>query len=187
MSSLMDSSSSKQTAVKNFLDLLAYLTTALSGVFMVVLVASFGWLVFGRYILNDTPTWVEQMALLLVTNITFLAAAVGIHERTHLSVDMLSLCVPKRISKIINIIIDMTVFAFGFAMAMYGKELVDFAWSRTIPLLGISDGIRYFPVVASGSLMCLFSGYRIFTEIMALFIGESVSEGSLSSDVKGGK
>lgn len=58
----MDSSSSKQTPVKTFLDALAYLATALSGVFMVVLVASFGWLVFGRYVLNDTPTWVEQMA-----------------------------------------------------------------------------------------------------------------------------
>jgi TRAP-type C4-dicarboxylate transport system permease small subunit len=185
MSSLMDSSSSKQTPVKTFLDALAYLATALSGVFMVVLVASFGWLVFGRYVLNDTPTWVEQMALLLVTNITFLAAAVGIHERTHLSVDMLSLCVPKRAGQFINIIIDMTIFAFGFTMALYGKELVDFAWFRTIPLLGISDGIRYFPVVASGVLMCLFSGYRIVIGTMGLFSNESVSTDSLSSDVKG--
>ncbi|MCZ2721982.1 TRAP transporter small permease [Marinomonas sp. 15G1-11] len=181
----MDSSSSKQMAVKKFLDVLAYATTALSGVFMVVLVASFGWLVFGRYVLNDTPTWVEQMALLLVTNITFLAAAVGIHERSHLSVDILSLCVPKRASQCINIIIDMTLFAFGLTMAIYGMELVDFAWFRVISLLGISDGIRYFPVVASGVLMCLFSGYRIVTDIMALFIYESVSADSISSDVKG--
>ena len=151
----MDVFSSKQTPVKTFLDALAYLATALSGVFMVVLVASFGRLVFGRYVLNDTPTWVEQMALLLVTDITFLAAAVGIHERTHLSVDMLSLCVPKRVSKFISIVIDMTIFAFGLSMAVYGKELIDFASFRTIPLLGISEAIRYYPVVASGVLMCL--------------------------------
>ncbi|TYL48949.1 TRAP transporter small permease [Marinomonas sp. IMCC 4694] len=185
----MDSSSSKQTPVKTFLDVLAYLATALSGVFMVVLVASFGWLVFGRYVLNDTPTWVEQMALLLVTNITFLAAAVGIHERTHLSVDMLSLCVSKRVSQIVDIIIDMSLFTFGFAMAIYGHELVDFAWFRKIPLLGVSDGIRYFPVVASGVLICLFSGHRIVTSTKALFVEASIRNPSaadpLSSNVKG--
>ena len=38
----------------------------LTGVAMVVLTVSFGWLVFGRYVLNETPTWVEQSALLLV-------------------------------------------------------------------------------------------------------------------------
>ena len=183
----MDSLYSKQTAVKTFLDVLAYLATVLSGVFMVVLVASFGWLVFGRYVLNDTPTWVEQMALLLVTNITFLAAAVGIHERTHLSVDILSLCVPKRANQLLNIVIDLSLLAFGVTMAMYGKELVDFAWFRKIPLLGISDGIRYFPVVASGVLMSLFSGYRVIIGVMALFIVDPESEttDSLSSNIKG--
>lgn len=181
----MDSSFSKQTPVKTFLDVLAYLATALSGVFMVVLVASFGWLVFGRYVLNDTPTWVEQMALLLVTNITFLAAAVGIHERTHLSVDMLSLCVPKCFSKLINIVIDMMLFSFALSMAVYGKELVDFTLSRTVPLLGISEAVRYFPVVTSGVLMCLFTGYRIVIGVKGLFVEESVSTDSLSSDVKG--
>ena len=40
---------------------------------MVVLLATFGWLVFGRYVLNVTPTWVEQLALVLVGYITFLA------------------------------------------------------------------------------------------------------------------
>ncbi|GGN22923.1 MULTISPECIES: TRAP transporter small permease [Marinomonas] len=183
----MDSFHSKQIPIKTFLDALAYLAMALSGVFLVVLVASFGWLVFGRYVLNDTPTWVEQMALLLVTNITFLAAAVGIHERTHLSVDILSLCVPKRFNQIINVVIDLTLLAFGVAMLVYGKALVDFAWLRTISLLGISDGVRYFPVVACGVLMSLFSGYRVVMGVMALFIVEPESEAtdSLSSRVKG--
>lgn len=95
-------SSSIQPKIKTLLDAIAYLATALSGVFLVLLVASFGWLVFGRYVLNDTPTWVEQMAMLLVTNITFLAAAVGIHERTHLSVDMLSMIVPERVGQIVG-------------------------------------------------------------------------------------
>ena len=51
-----------------------------------VLTAIFGWLVYGRYVLNATPTWVEQVSLLLVVLITFVGAAVGIREQTHLGV-----------------------------------------------------------------------------------------------------
>jgi len=179
-----------QPKIKSILDGIAFLVTALSGVFLVLLVASFGWLVFGRYVLNDTPTWVEQMAMLLVTNITFLAAAVGIHERTHLSVDMLSMIVPERVGQIINILIDVCIVVFGYAMALYGKELVDFAWFRSIPLLTvfewrIPEGIRYFPVVASGVLMCLFAGYRVIYGTLNVFSKQSVSADPHSSDVAG--
>ena len=33
---------------------------------LVVLIVTFGWLVLGRYVLNATPTWVEQLALVLI-------------------------------------------------------------------------------------------------------------------------
>ncbi|BFM50739.1 TRAP transporter small permease [Marinomonas sp. THO17] len=185
-------SSSTQPKIKSILDAIAYVVTALSGVFLVLLVASFGWLVFGRYVLNDTPTWVEQMAMLLVTNITFLAAAVGIHERTHLSVDMLSMLVPERVGQVFNILIDLCIVAFGYAMALYGKELVDFAWFRSIPLLTflewrVPEGLRYFPVVASGVLMCLFAGYRVVYGTLNVFSKHSLSADSHSSDVAGDK
>ncbi len=64
-------------AVARVLDAVASACMAIAGVMMVTLIVIFGWLVFGRYVLNDTPTWVEQTSLLLVAWITFLGAAVG--------------------------------------------------------------------------------------------------------------
>ena len=43
------------------------LQAVITGVALVVLTVIFGWLVFGRYVLNATPTWVEQVSLLLVS------------------------------------------------------------------------------------------------------------------------
>ena len=43
-----------------------WLSIFISSTALVILVVTFGWLVFGRYVLNVTPTWVEQVALLLV-------------------------------------------------------------------------------------------------------------------------
>jgi len=62
-------------------------------------------------------------------------------------------------------------------MAMYVKNCRFLAWFRTIPLLGIPTVFPFFPFVAFWFVdVSVFQGYRIFTEIMALFNGESVSE-----------
>ena len=48
------------------LDVLAGVTIALAGTALVALVVMMGWLVFGRYVLNDTPTWIERGATLAI-------------------------------------------------------------------------------------------------------------------------
>ena len=77
-----------------FFDLLARTCVLLAGIAIVVMTAIFAWLVFGRYVLNDTPTWVEQVSLLLVMVIAFLGAAAGVHNHTHLSVVIFRNIVP---------------------------------------------------------------------------------------------
>ncbi|MBV6650757.1 MAG: hypothetical protein KI789_13615, partial [Hoeflea sp.] len=58
-------------------DVLATVCMNLAGIGLVILTVIFGWLVFGRYVLNSTPTWVEQISLLLVVFIAFLGASAG--------------------------------------------------------------------------------------------------------------
>lgn len=143
------------------LDALATICLVLSGVCMVILVFSFGWLVFGRYVLNDTPTWVEQVALLLVVTITFLGAAVGVHQRTHLNVDILSALLPAKGQAILNLLIDLLLAGFGAVMAYQSYGLVQFAWHKSIPLIGVPDGLRYIPMMISGALITLFCLARV--------------------------
>mgnify|MGYP000225727949 CR=1 FL=1 len=68
------------------LDLLSRLVILLAGTALVGLVLMMGWLVFGRYVLNDTPTWIERGATLAILSIALPVAAVGVRERFHLSV-----------------------------------------------------------------------------------------------------
>jgi len=149
------------TPFSRVLDGIAWLCLAISGVCMVILVSSFGWLVYGRYVLNDTPTWVEQVALLMVVTITFLGAAVGVHQRTHLNVDLFSVFLPPRGKATLSILIDLLLGSFGGLMAWQGYGLVTFAWSRSIPLLGVPDGLRYIPMTIAGALILLFALGRI--------------------------
>ncbi len=139
------------------LDALAQLATALASVMIVVLLVIFGWLVYGRYVLNATPTWVEQAALLMVVWITFLGAAVGVRRGTHLSVDFIREAAPARLRFAGLVLCSLALLFFGAMLAWQGYEMFDRTARRMIPLLGISEGWRAVPVIIGGTMICLFS------------------------------
>ncbi|MBO6835750.1 MAG: TRAP transporter small permease [Alphaproteobacteria bacterium] len=143
------------------LDFLAAANTAIAGICLVVLISVLGWLVFGRYVLNATPTWAEQVGLLMVLYITFLAAAVGVHRDSHLSVEMFRISVPAKLRKALHVLSDLLMVGFGGLMAFYSWELVLFGWSTKVALLGIPESFRSLSMVIGGALICLFALSRL--------------------------
>ena len=139
------------------LDGIAWVCRLLTGVSLVVLTAMFGWLVFGRYVLNATPTWVEQAALLLVMTIAFLGAAVGVHENTHLSVTTLRRASSPSLRSVFVVLTDLLLAGFGMLMLWYGAQLTMFKWGSMIPLIQLPEGLRSLPLTLGGGLILLFS------------------------------
>lgn len=144
------------------LDRIADLCRVLTGTALVLLTVIFGWLVFGRYVLNATPTWVEQLALLLVMTIAFLGAAVGVHENTHLAVAVFRNSSPRWLRTLFVVLTDGVMGGFGFLMLAYGGQLTLFKWGSLIPLIQLPEGLRSLPLTISGALIMLFaSGHLI--------------------------
>lgn len=137
-------------------DLIAKVCMALAGTALVVMTVIFAWLVFGRYVLNDTPTWVEQVSLLLVMVIAFLGSAVGVHRDTHLSVVIFRSMVPSWLRTVFVIITDSLMIIFGALMFWHGIELTMFKWNSAIPLIQWPEGLRSLPLVICGGLLFLF-------------------------------
>ena len=148
-------------------DLLARICVLLAGIALVVMTVIFAWLVFGRYVLNDTPTWVEQVSLLLVMVIAFFGAAAGVHNHTHLSVVVFRNIVPTPVRTTFVIISDILMAGFGGMMFWYGIELTKFKWNTLIPLIQWSEGLRSLPLTISGALLFLFSSGHL----IRLFLG----------------
>ena len=117
----------------------------------------FSWLVYGRYVLNSTPTWVEQVSLLLVVLIGFLGAAIGIHKKTHLSVSYFRDKAPPFLKITFDLITHFMLIIFGYVMMVYSYKLVIFKWSSQIPLINIPEGLRAIPIMICGGLILLFS------------------------------
>ncbi len=163
------------------LDALSGLCLLAACVALVVLVAIFGWLVFGRYVLNDTPTWVEQLSLLLVITITFLGSATLVHEDRHLGVTFLRDALPRRARLVVRLVGDVALAVFGAVMAVVCSELVVFAWGNTLPMLGLPEGVRSVPAVICGALVALFAGARAVACLVALVRGPLPASGSTSA------
>lgn len=144
-------------ALERVFDVIVWICRVIAGTALVVMTVIFGWLVFGRYVLNDTPTWVEQYALLLVMLIAFLGAAVGVRENTHLSVVAFRTLVPSRVRTVFVICSDLLMAVFGAMMLWYGAMLTQFKWSSLIPLIQISEGYRSLPLTVAGGLILVFS------------------------------
>lgn len=139
------------------LDLVSQICLLICGVSLVVLTVIFGWLVYGRYVLNATPTWVEQVSLLLIMVITFLGAAVGIHENTHLGVSYFREVSPEPVKRIFTVISHLMLAAFGAVMMVQSYKLMVFKWGSLIPLIHVPEGLRALPITICGALILVFS------------------------------
>jgi TRAP-type C4-dicarboxylate transport system permease small subunit len=147
----------KKSPFDRLLNLFSHINTVLTGTAMVVMTAIFGWLVFGRYVLNATPTWVEQVSLLLIVYISFIGASVGVHKKTHLGVSVFREMSPRPVRRIFDFLIHAILAGFGILMAVYGYRLTVFKWSAEIPLIRVSEGWRSLPIILSGILIFLYS------------------------------
>jgi len=129
----------------------------LSAVGLMAMTAFTGWQVFGRYVLNDSPQWVERLALLLVLYFSFLAGAVGVRERSHLGIEFLSEALPPAVRRTVAIIVFAILAAFGGVLVWNGLMLVKETWDVATPILRIPEGATYFAIPLGGALMVSFA------------------------------
>ena len=113
--------------------------------------------VFGRYVLNASPVWAEQAALLILIWCVFIAAAAGMREGFHIRISVMVDRLPKRLRGLSNLVSNAVVAFFGLAMIVFGIELAFATWHHVIPTLGIPRGFAYIPISVSGFLITLFS------------------------------
>jgi TRAP-type C4-dicarboxylate transport system permease small subunit len=126
--------------------------------------------VVGRYIFNDTPTWAEALALLLVLYVTALGVAVGVRDAGHIGLESLIGLLPESWRLKLELLIHALVALFGALMAQAGWLWASMKWNEKKPMLGVPESLDYFPLVLAGALIVLFS----IEHIVALLRGRTV-------------
>ena len=115
------------------------------------------WQVIGRYIFNDTPTWAEALALVLVLFVTAFGVAVGVRDAGHIGLESMVSLLPEKWQHRIEVLIHVLVASFGALMVYGGWIWMAAKWGEKKPMLPITDGIDYLPIVIAGVLIVMFS------------------------------
>lgn len=138
---------------------------------LVLLIVAVLYQVFGRYVLNSTPTWAESLALVVVLYVTLLGTAVGVRDAGHIGMESLVALASPGWRQRIELVIHGLVALFGVVMAWQCALLAESVWDYRLPTLGISEGWRYVPAVVAGVLITMFS----IEHLVALLRGEEVA------------
>ena len=124
---------------------------------LVLLIVAVLYQVIGRYVFNDTPTWAESGAVLLVLYVTMLGMAVGVRDAGHIGLESMVALLPQRWQRRIELVIHALVGLFGGLMVYGGWLWASAKWGEKKPMLPLPDGIDYVPLIIAGVLIVLFS------------------------------
>ena len=137
---------------------------------LVLLIIAVLYQVIGRYIFNDTPTWAESSAVLLVLYVTMLGMAVGVRDAGHIGLESFLALAPEWLRLKMELLIHALVLVFGLLMAWNCGLLAESVSGYKIPTLGVSEAFKYAPPAVAGVLVAMFS----VEHIIALVRGEEV-------------
>ena len=141
---------------------------SVTGLFVIVAIVAYQ--VFGRYVMNDSPTWAENLALVLILYVTLIGAAVGVRDAGHIGMESLLVLVSEGLRNKIEMLIHVLVAIFGAAMVYNGWVLGASVASYKLANINLSEAYRYAPLVISGAMIILFS----IEHLIALINGTEV-------------
>jgi TRAP-type C4-dicarboxylate transport system permease small subunit len=161
-------------AIRPILGGLSRLMLYIAGAGIIAMTLIVGWQVFGRYILNDSPSWSEPLSLYLMSWFIMLGAAVGVRESVHLGLDIVRYVMPPGIQKAMDLLSLGLIILFGIGMAYYSTLLAMGTWSASIPVLGWPGGTDFFPMIFGGAMISVFALERFLDVIIGVEVAADV-------------
>ncbi|MCG8369342.1 MAG: TRAP transporter small permease [Proteobacteria bacterium] len=143
--------------MKRWFDRLEKLYRVVGLICFVALTAIVGWQVFARYVLNDSPSWSEPLAMLLLLYAVLLGAAVGVRRDFHLGLRWLYQKLNPRFRRLADRMTLLVISGFGAGMVVYGLQMSAQTWSYAIPGLPVPMGAQYAALVAGGAAVAAFA------------------------------
>ncbi len=106
--------------------------------------------------------WSEEATLLCLTWFSFMGIAIGFREKLHLAMDMIGGLLPKPVDRALDRLIDLTTFAFGLYLTIYGWQFTRLMSESTLPATGLPNSIQYYVIPLTGVLTCVYSALQFF-------------------------
>jgi TRAP-type C4-dicarboxylate transport system permease small subunit len=140
-----------------------FLWLAASGLILMTLFVA--WQVIGRKIFNDSPSWTEPGALLLMSWFIILGGAVGVRDGEHMGFEIGLHYAPKPLRFAMKLTTHALIVIFGLYMMVYGWQLTEKTWNAKMAGINIPQGMDYLPLVFGGVMIALFAFENLVNQL----------------------
>ena len=154
------------------LAVLARCMVAIACVALVAMTLVEAWQVFARYVLNDSPSWTEPVALLLMSAAMMFGAAVGVRNEAHFGFFILVHVASPRVRAVLVSISRLMIIAIGVVLAYWGGVLLADGWDVRMAGAPLPQGLYFLPICLGGALIALFAFERLLAAPAAVPRGE---------------
>jgi TRAP-type C4-dicarboxylate transport system permease small subunit len=135
----------------------AHAAVAIAGASIVGMAAVEAWQVFARYVLNNSPSWTEPVALLLMSTAMMLGAAAGVRANRHFGFFLLVEHANPGARRVLLFIPKLIALAVGIMLAGWGAEMMIDAWDFRMAGAPLPQGVVFLPMCVGGLLIALFA------------------------------
>ncbi|MXO64503.1 TRAP transporter small permease [Altericroceibacterium endophyticum] len=143
--------------IDRFIRIISRLLLAASAIALALMVAILSWQVFARYVLDYSPAWAEQTALMLMIWLTFLGTASGIAEGFHIRIVEGVANLPETWKKRVVQLANLLIILAALLIVWLGILLAQATWGNAVPTLPLTRGMVYLVIPFSGALIAVFA------------------------------
>jgi TRAP-type C4-dicarboxylate transport system permease small subunit len=120
------------------------------------------WQVFARYVLNNSPSWTEPVALVLMSTAMMFGAAVGVRANRHFGFFIVAQNASPPVRRILHIVSRLIATAIGVMFAVWGGEMLIDAWDYPMAGAPLPQGVVFLPMCLGGALIAIFAFEQMF-------------------------
>lgn len=118
-----------------------------------------------RFCFNYSPSWTEEIAIVLMIWFGMLSIPIGVKLNLHIGIEYLFNRFPNILKPAAARLIYLLIVIFGGLMVSCGIELVEFMSMSTLPATKISSAVEYIVVPISGAMLIFVALEKIFTNV----------------------
>lgn len=138
----------------------------LSRLLLLLMVVVVSYAVFGRFVLNNTPTWAEELAIFCMVWLAFLSSAIAVHDGTHIRMTIISYFLPKKATEVMHVFSYVMILAIGFLFIIAGMQLYELFAPTILGVLRISGKWMALVIPVSGIAHILMGFARFRREFV---------------------
>ncbi len=124
-----------------------------------------------RFVFNQSPSWSEEIAIVLMIWFGILSIPIGVKHNLHIGIEFLYSKCPPPVQYVVSRAIYLLLAGFGVFMIVYGLELTQFMTMSTLPATKLPSAVEYVVIPIAG-VMLIYNAAELMLQSWSDFQAE---------------